>query len=311
VTPLPDSPARRWRLGAGAVIALVAFVFATGLLLSLLFKPDMYGIDPERQAIEQTRAANLARARLGLAVPGTPDLTDLNGRLTAHSVTLGAPILIRIFKASFELELWMARDGRYHRFATYPICRWSGRLGPKLATGDRQAPEGFYTVAADQLNPNSRWHRSFNVGFPNAFDRAHGRTGDALMVHGGCSSAGCYAMTNAVIDEIWKLTTAALYGAASGKEATPRQKRFQVQIYPFRMTDDALARHASSPHIGFWRQLKQGSDTFEKNWLPPTAAVCKGHYRFTPGSTVEANPVAAVSCAPGTLDAVGLAKKPL
>lgn len=293
------------------MIVLVAFVFATGVLLSLIIKPELYGIDTERRAIEQTRAANLARARLGLAIPGTPDLADLKGRLTAHGLTLGAPILIRIFKASFELELWMARDGRYHRFATYPICRWSGWLGPKLATGDRQAPEGFYTVAADQLNPNSRWHRSFNVGFPNAFDRAHGRTGDALMVHGGCSSAGCYAMTNAVVDEIWTLTTAALNGVGSGKEATARQKRFQVQIYPFRMTDDTLARHVSSPHIGFWSQLKQGSDTFEKNWLPPTAGVCKGQYRFTPGSTLEPTPLATVSCTPGTLDTIGLVKKPL
>ena len=91
----------------------------------------------------------------------------------------------------------MGGEGRpLRRFATYPICLWSGRLGPKLREGDRQAPEGFYTVSAEQLNPNSRWHRSFSLGFPNAFDQAHGRTGSFIMVHGGCPSIGCYAMTD-------------------------------------------------------------------------------------------------------------------
>ncbi len=147
-------------------------------------------------------------------------------------------MFVRIFKREFELELWMMRDGRFHRFATYPICKWSGQLGPKLATGDHQAPEGFYTVDETQLNPNSRWHRSFNLGFPNAFDKAHGRTGSFLMVHGGCGSVGCYAMTNGVIDEVWKLVTAALRGG---------QKRFQVQVLPFRLTDEALSSHGGYP----------------------------------------------------------------
>ena len=110
-------------------------------------------------------------------LPGTPDLANLPGRLSAQGLALGAPVFIRIFKREFELELWMRRDGRFQRFAVYPICRWSGRLGPKLEEGDGQAPEGFYTVDAKALNPASRWHRSFNLGFPNAFDRAHARTG--------------------------------------------------------------------------------------------------------------------------------------
>ena len=102
------------------------------------------------------------------------------------------------------------RARRFERFATYPICRWSGRLGPKFREGDRQAPEGFYTVDAEQLNPNSRMHRSFNLGFPNAYDQAHGRTGSFLMVHGGCASIGCYAVTDPAVDEIWRMVTAAL-----------------------------------------------------------------------------------------------------
>ena len=157
-----------------------------------------------------TRAEYHACFRAGEPLAGTPDLAQLDERLAAHGVKLGVPVYVRIFKLESELELWMEKDGRFVRFATYPICLWSGRLGPKLREGDRQAPEGFYTVADEQLNPNSRWHRSFNLGFPNAFDQAHGRTGSFIMVHGGCVSIGCYAMTDPVVDEIWRLVTAAL-----------------------------------------------------------------------------------------------------
>jgi len=230
------------------------------------------------RAIEWRRTENFERNYAGLALPGTPDLAGLDSRLAAHGLSLGSPVLIRIYKREFELELWMARDGRFMRFATYPICRWSGWLGPKLRAGDRQAPEGFYAITASQMNPNSRWHRSFNLGFPNAYDAAHGRTGSALMVHGGCSSAGCYAMTNAVIDEIWRLTTAALAG---------KQKSFQVQVFPFRMSEDNIALHKDSPHLSFWRQLKQGADIFEASWVPPIVEVCQGVYRFRPGQGVD------------------------
>ena len=213
-------------------------------------------------------------AGFGLPLPGTPDLGDLQGRLKANGVALGTPIFMRVFKREFELELWMIRDGRFHRFATYPICKWSGRLGPKIAQGDRQAPEGIYTVDETQLNPNSRWHRSFNLGFPNAFDKAKGRTGSFLMVHGGCGSIGCYAMTNDVIDEIWKLVTAALRGG---------QKRFQVQVLPFRLTEEALARHADQPDAQFWQSLKPGYDMFETDLVPPKVSVCDGRYAFEEG----------------------------
>jgi murein L,D-transpeptidase YafK len=221
------------------------------------------------------RAQRYFQATMGFALSGTPDLANLQGRLDANDVALGAPIFMRIFKREFELELWMMRDGKFHRFATYPICNWSGRLGPKLAQGDRQSPEGFYTVDETQLNPNSRWRRSFNLGFPNAFDRAHGRTGDFLMVHGGCGSIGCYAMTNPVIDEVWKLVTAALRGG---------QKRFQVQVLPFRLSEEDLARHADQPNTEFWRSLKPGYDMFEADLVPPKVSVCNGRYAFEPGA---------------------------
>jgi murein L,D-transpeptidase YafK len=166
----------------------------------------------------------------------------------------------------------MEKDGRYRLFATYPICLWSGRLGPKLAEGDRQAPEGFYSVTKEELNPNSRWHRSFSLGFPNAFDRAQGRTGSFIMVHGGCQSIGCFAMTNDVVDEIWRLVTAAL---------DQGQPAFDVQVFPFRMTDQNLAVRKGDQWSGFWADLKKGYDVFERTHVPPNVSVCDGRYVVT------------------------------
>ena len=216
--------------------------------------------------------------------PALGEVPEQRQHAPVHAVELGdglrdgAPIFIRIFKREFELEMWMKRDGKFERFATYPICMWSGKLGPKMKQGDRQAPEGFYTVDSSQLNPNSQYHRSFNLGFPNTFDRAHGRTGSLLMVHGDCRSIGCYAMTDGVIDEVWSLLTAAL-GAG--------QKRVQVQVFPFRMTEANMSRHAANSDIGFWRQLKTGHDAFERDHVPPVVSVCGGRYTFRPATGVS------------------------
>ena len=181
-----------------------------------------------------------------------------------------SPIFIRIFKQESELEVWKARDdGRFYHFKTYPICRWSGKLGPKLKQGDKQAPEGFYQVAAHQLNPASRYHLSFNLGYPNAFDKSHNRTGDYLMVHGDCKSAGCYAMTNALMEEIYALVRESLDGG---------QKRFHVHAFPFRMTAENMKKYRRHRWARFWRNLKQGYDQFEKTRLPPKISVCERRY---------------------------------
>ena len=253
-------------------LLLVLFVAVPAIVgLYAIARP----VEAERDWIGIQRYWRVTLASFGIPLPGTPALYDVERRLQAHGVAVGDPILMRIFKREFELELWMMRDGRFLKFATYPICKWSGELGPKLKTGDRQAPEGFYTVDKQALNPNSAWHRSFNLGFPNTFDRAHGRTGSFLMVHGGCGSIGCYAMTNPVIDEIWRLVTAALDG---------RQPRFQVQVFPFRMTEKNLGRHAGSPQAAFWANLKEGYDLFEADHVPPKVGVCGKRYAFTPGT---------------------------
>ncbi|MEL7488096.1 MAG: murein L,D-transpeptidase family protein [Pseudomonadota bacterium] len=185
----------------------------------------------------------------------------------------GAAVFMRIFKSENVLEVWLEdTDGDFALFKAYPVCAWSGALGPKLKTGDGQAPEGFYFVTPGAMNPNSDYHLSFNLGFPNAFDRAHGRTGSFLMVHGDCVSIGCYAMTDGGIEEIYLLADAAF---AAG------QPFFRVHAFPFRMTDEAMATYDASPWIDFWRNLKTGYDWFEEKGAPPNAAVDEKAYVFS------------------------------
>lgn len=270
-TPRRKRGARRVLSWAARLLLLIVVAVPAAAAIYAYVRPG----EAEREWIGFQRLWRATAASFGITLPGTPDLSALDRRLAAHGLKEGSPVLIRIFKREFELELWMMRDGRFHHFATYPICKWSGTLGPKIKQGDRQAPEGFYTVDAKQLNPNSAWHRSFNLGFPNAYDQARGRTGSLLMVHGGCGSIGCYAMTNPVIDEIWRLITAALNGG---------QARFQVQVLPFRLTQANLERHAGSPNAAFWVELKRGYDLFEANAVPPRVSVCNARYAFTPGA---------------------------
>jgi murein L,D-transpeptidase YafK len=183
-----------------------------------------------------------------------------------------SPILLRIFKEESQLEVWKQNlDGQYALLKAYPICRWSGALGPKKKEGDRQAPEGFYAITPAQMNPNSNYYLAFNTGYPNAFDRAWGRTGSELMVHGDCSSRGCYAMTDEQIQEIYALAREAFYGG---------QQDFQLQAYPFRMTALNMARHRNNPNFAFWKEIKQGYDAFEATRQAPKVAVCEKRYVF-------------------------------
>ncbi len=195
----------------------------------------------------------------------------------------GAPILVRIYKEDSKLEVWKQdRTGRFEPLKSYAICRYSGTLGPKKFEGDHQAPEGFYKVGRGQMNPHSREYLSFNIGYPNTYDRAWGYTGDSLMVHGGCRSVGCYAVTNEQVDEIYGLAYEAF---AAG------QRDIQLQAFPFRMTEANLARHAADPNIDFWRMLKPGSDIFDSTHLPPQVAVCNKQYVFgAPTMVGSANP---------------------
>ena len=205
----------------------------------------------------------------GVSATKRADPAQIEERLKEKGLKRGAPVHLRIFKGDLEVELWMRRGSHYELFATYPICAWSGQLGPKVREGDLQAPEGFYTIGKSQLNPNSHYHRAFNLGYPNALDRAHNRTGANLMIHGGCGSVGCFAMTDAEIDELWLLVTAALDG---GQESVP------VHVFPFRMTDERMAAFAWHPWADFWRDMKPAYDLFEETHVPPRVSVCNKRY---------------------------------
>jgi murein L,D-transpeptidase YafK len=273
--------------GMRQLFVLIFIVALAGAGIYLLTPEGRELID--RGRIYMTRADYMARFRAGETLPGTPDLARIDARLAAAGVGMGVPVYVRIFKLEHELEIWVEKDGRFVRFATYPICLWSGRLGPKLKEGDRQAPEGFYTVDAEQLNPNSVMHRSFSLGFPNLYDQAHGRTGSFLMVHGGCASVGCYAVTHPVVDEIWRLVTGAL---------DKGQPRFAVHAFPFRMTESNLMLRRGSKWDGFWADLKTGYDLFERSHIPPVVSVCNGRYVFAPGTIATANSADEARCPP-------------
>ena len=195
---------------------------------------------------------------------------DTLALLAKKGMQPGAAVFVRVFKEESELEIWKQRDdGRFYHFKTYPICNWSGELGPKVNFGDKQAPEGFYTVTPGLMNPNSKFYVSFNVGYPNSFDKALGRTGDSVMVHGKCRSAGCYAMTDALMEEIYGVTREALKAG---------QPSFQLHAFPFHMTDARMAQMKKHKWYPFWQTLKQGYDHFETHHIPPNVAVCERHY---------------------------------
>ena len=234
------------------------------------------------RALLASAAIASAVALSGCDTDGTSPLTtaramaplsnEMLSLLEQKNMPKESPVLVRIFKEEAELEVWKQdSSGQYALLKTYPICRWSGELGPKVREGDRQAPEGFYQITPGQMNPNSAWYLSFNIGFPNTYDRANDRTGAFLMVHGDCSSAGCYAMTDEQMGEIYALGREAFFGG---------QKSFQVQALPFHMTALNMARHRNSPNMPFWRMIKEGNDVFETTRQEPKVDVCEKRYVF-------------------------------
>ncbi|MDX2308615.1 MAG: murein L,D-transpeptidase family protein [Hyphomicrobium sp.] len=249
----------RW-LAALAVVGMPTIVHALSI--------ELKDAAPDR--VERQRAAALGR----LPLPGTPDTTRTAERLSERGMKLGASALVRIFKEESSLEVWLEKDGRFELFASYPICHWSGTLGPKVREGDKQTPEGFYTITSRQLHRIGRWPRALNLGFPNAFDQAHKRSGSYILVHGGCTSVGCFAMTNPVMTEIYGIVSAALRGG---------QRHVPVHVFPFRLTEDNFAKYKSSEWAGFWRDLKVGYDSFERTRLAPRVSVCDGRYQLSDG----------------------------
>jgi murein L,D-transpeptidase YafK len=212
------------------------------------------------------------------SLPETSEPGALDLRLAAKSMQAGLPVMIRIFKAESQLEVWMRRSERFELLAVYAICKWSGSLGPKISEGDKQSPEGFYSIGEAQLHKKGRWPRSLDIGFPNTFDKVHERTGSYILVHGGCTTTGCYAMTNQIMEEIYAVSEAAI---RAGQEHIP------VHVFPFRMTPANVARHAESEWSTFWASLRPGYDYFERTHMPPQVSICEKRYVITePGAVL-------------------------
>jgi murein L,D-transpeptidase YafK len=214
---------------------------------------------------QEVPSSQRSRAAIGRVVP------SLVRDLQTAGLAYGNPVFIRIFKEERELELWVEKGSAFKLFRTYPVVAMSGKIGPKLREGDRQAPEGFYFVPPSRMNPNSRFHLSFNLGYPNKYDRAMGRTGSALMVHGNEVSIGCFAMTDSKVEEIYALTEAALRNG---------QKFFRVHVFPFRMTERRMNEARSETWYPFWKNLQDGYDYFEKTGNPPNVLVKDRKYVF-------------------------------
>lgn len=266
--------------------ALAIGLLAIAVAWSISGAPSALAVTIELKDAAPERIENQRRyAKEQAPLPGTPDLTGLSHRLEQEGLKAGSAVLLRIFKAEAEVELWMRKGDTYTLFATYPVCNWSGTLGPKLAEGDKQTPEGFYTIGRRQLHRIGRWPRSLNLGFPNVYDRSLARTGSYILLHGGCSSVGCFAMTNPVISEIYTLVEKAIF---AGQDNVP------VHVFPFRMTDENMQRHGEGEWKVFWQNLREGYDAFEQARTPPRVSVCNGRYQFTsfaPGEGGEASPL--------------------
>jgi murein L,D-transpeptidase YafK len=249
---------------------LISSSLARALLASVALSASVLlaGCDTDQVSLATNAKANQ---------PVPPKLV---AAMAEKDMDLQSPILVRLFKQEAELEVWkQTRNGQFALLKTYPICRWSGDLGPKVREGDRQAPEGFYSINPSQMNPQSAYYLSFNTGYPNAFDRALGRSGSQLMVHGDCSSRGCYAMTDEQIAEIYSLGRESFFGG---------QKAFQFQAYPFKMTPVNMARHRNNPNMPFWRMIKEGYDHFEVTRQEPKVDFCEKKYVFDAAKAPDA-----------------------
>lgn len=240
------------------LIATGSLVVASALFLSLMSTGNPLP-GPERAAAAATRVR-----------------PALERDLAAKQLRFGDPVFLRAFKREMKLELFVRdrRAGTFRLFRSYPIAKASGTLGPKLAEGDGQVPEGFYFVPRSAMKPDSRFHLAFNIGYPNAYDRAHDRTGSLIMVHGNRVSVGCLAMTDPKIEEIYTLCDAALRNG---------QPYFRIHVFPFRMTEQRM-KQAAETHprwLDFWQNLKQGHDWFEHHHNPPDTTIKDGRYVFS------------------------------
>ena len=247
------------------VLLLTSALFVVPFAIMLTNSPgnaqEALDLTPDEYAIGSTRFAAVAKKV-------TPSLKEA---FRQNDLTWKSPIFIRAFKEERILELWVKKQDQFVLFKSYPIAGTSGILGPKQGEGDRQIPEGFYYVTPRQMNPQSQFHLSFNIGYPNDFDRAHQRDGTFIVVHGSDVSIGCLAMTDEKIEEIYTLASAAFDGG---------QKFFRIHLFPFRMAEENMETHSDSEWFPFWQNLQTGYQWFERRKVPPNVTVNGKRYHF-------------------------------
>ncbi|MBI9018947.1 MAG: murein L,D-transpeptidase [Phycisphaerae bacterium] len=197
----------------------------------------------------------------------------LEEKLKNFGLQWAVPVYIYLEKdeKKLHLDVFDQNKGYFVPFKTYPILKMSGTLGPKTKEGDRQCPEGFYYITTQSLNPASKFHLSFDIGYPNNYDRQKGHTGSYIMVHGSDKSIGCFAMGDAAIEEIYAMITAGLSSS---------QKIVRIHCYPFTMTDENLSKHSDSNYLPFWKNLMQGYDFYQQTRLAPNVEVVDGVFFF-------------------------------
>lgn len=242
------------------LLALIA-TWATLKIISNISNAQSLDISAEEYAIGSKRFA-------AVSSKVTPILKT---EFRAQGLKWGSPIFLRGFKQEKKLELWVKDGRKFKLFRSYPIAAASGKLGPKEREGDRQVPEGFYFVTPEKMNPQSNFHLSFDIGYPNDFDTSLNRSGTFIMVHGSNVSIGCLAMTDAKIEEIYTIADAAFKGG---------QTFFRVHLFPFRMTDEKMSENASHRWFSFWKNLRTGYQWFEEKKTPPNVRVKDSTYRF-------------------------------
>jgi murein L,D-transpeptidase YafK len=188
--------------------------------------------------------------------------------------TTNFEVFFRAFKKEQKFEVWAKNkeENSFKLLKTYDFCATTGILGPKRRSGDRQMPEGFYTI--DAFNPTSNYYLSFRVSYPNASDKKFAdplNPGDNIFVHGSCISIGCIPVGDENIKEIYLLAAR----AKGGEQEIP------IHIFPNKMTDENYnslkSEYASNATLlEFWSWLKPGFDAFEKTKVLPSVAVDEG-----------------------------------
>jgi len=238
---------KKWRflIGVGLIgLAALAGLVFYGRSLWVPVYQDMTG---SKQTVEGV-----------LADYGGPARARLEPYFQAAGVAYPPPkIALLGIKDSATLELWAQTPAGWAFIRTYPIKALSGTAGPKRLEGDRQVPEGLYSIAG--LNPNSAFHLSMKLNYPNAFDLQHAaaeqrhQPGSNIFIHGKAQSVGCLAMGDEAIEELFVLA------------ATIGKTNIAVAIAPSDPRLKPLPNHAQPPWVaelyqhltGYFRQFRR------------------------------------------------------